>query len=115
MDWLRRTILIIGLSLVIFAAFTASKSLGDSIEIEKTAPSYSPDSIHSSVFIQPQTTAAFILQYKTQSYTVVKYLESYLALLPEFKIKTLFIRYANQDINRCEMVSLLLFPYHSFW
>ena len=70
MKWLVRTILFIGLSVVLLFALNANKSMGHAIEIEKSTAN---------------------------------------------KIKTLFIRYANQDINRCEMVSLLLFPYHSFW
>lgn len=115
MNWIRKTILIIGLSLVFLFAFNANESPGHSSEIEKTSSSFLPDSIHTSVFIQPQFSTTFILNYKASNSTFVKYLERFLVAIPEFKIKILFNSYANQDINRCEMVSLLLFPYHSFW
>lgn len=115
MNWLVRTILFIGLSIVLLFAITANESIGESIEIEKSTSNFSPDSVHTSFFIQPQISTIFILQQKNPNYSVVKYLESFLTTVPDFKIITLFKRYANQDIDRCEMVSLLLFPYHSFW
>lgn len=115
MNWIRKTILIIGLSLVLLFALNANEVPGHCIEIEKTSSSFSPDSIHTSVFIQPQISNLFVLHHKTSNYYVVKYLENFFVTLPDFKIKTFFNKYANQDINRCEMVSLLLFPYHSFW
>ena len=115
MKWLVRSILFIGLSVVLLFAINANESVGDSIEIEKSASNFPPDSVHTSFFIQPQISSIFVLQQKAPNYSVVKYLESFLTSVPDFKIKILFNSFANQDINRCEMVSLLLFPYHSFW
>ncbi len=115
MNWIRKTIIIIGLSLVLLFVFNANKSPGHSFEIEKTSSTFSSDSIHTSVFIQPQITHLFLLHHKTSNQYFVKYLESFFLAIPDFKIRTPFLRFANQDINRCEMVSLLLFPFHSFW
>ena len=115
MKWLVKTILFIGLSVVLLFALNANKSMGHAIEIEKSTANFSPDSVDTSFFIQPQISSLFILQQKAPNFLVVKYLESFLTVIPDFKIKILFNSYANQDINRCEMVSLLLFPYHSFW
>lgn len=115
MNWIRKTILIIGLSLVLLFAFKANESPGCNVETEKKTSSFSPDSIHNSVFIQPQISNLFILLQKTSNYYIVKYLESFYVAIPYCKIKTLFNSFSNQDINRCEMVSLLLFPYHSYW
>ena len=115
MKWLVRTMIFIGLSLVLLFALNANESAGDSIKIEKSASNFSPDSIHTSLFLQPQVSRILILQQKASTYSLVKYVESFLAIVPDFKIKILFNSYSNQDIDRCEKVSLLLFPYHSFW
>ena len=115
MKWLVRTMIFIGLSLVLLFALNANESAGDSIEVEKSASNFSPDSIHTSLFLQPQVSRILILQQKASTYSLVKYVESFLATVSDFKIKIPFLRFANQDINRCEMVSLLLFPFHSFW
>lgn len=115
MNWIRKTIFIMGLSLVLLFAFNAGKTPGHSIEIEKSVSVFSSDNIHTSAFIQPQINNVFFAIQKTSNSSLVKYLDGFSTAIPDFKIKTLFNRFANQDINRCEMVSLLLFPYHSFW
>ena len=115
MSWIRKTVVFIGLSIVLLFALTANQSPIEKIQIEKTSSSFSPDSIHSSVFIQPQVTNTVCLDYKTIDYTIAKYFENFLIVTPDFKVRTFFTRYAKQDINRCEMVSLLLFPFHYFW
>jgi len=115
MNWIKKTVVFIGLSIVLLFAFNANESAVEKIEIEKNSPSVSPDGIHSSVFIQPQTASIFGLHYKTTDYTIAKYLEKFQVAILDFKVIKPFSRYAKQDINRCEMVSLLLFPFHYFW
>ena len=115
MNWLQKTITIIGLSIIIFFASNAKQSCGPSIEIQKSHSSLSPDTIHTSVFIQPQISNVFISHHNSSNSSVVKYFENFLIAIPDLKTKVIFNRFANQDINRCEKVSLLLFPYHSFW
>lgn len=115
MNWIKKTFFFIGLSLVLLFAFNANKSPVEKIQIEKNGSSFSPDGIHSSVFIQPQATNSFGLHYKTTDYTIAKYLENFQVITPDFKVIKSFTRYAKQDINRCQTVSLLLFPFHYFW
>ena len=115
MNWFRKTLVFIGLSIALLFAFTANDATVDSNKIEKSSSSVSVDSIHSSDFIQPQVSNTFTSYHKTPDYTSVKYLENFLIEIPDFKSSTFFIRFAKQDINRCEMVSLLLFPFHFFW
>ncbi|HEX9152627.1 MAG TPA: hypothetical protein VF842_11120 [Flavobacterium sp.] len=115
MDWIRKTVVFIGLSIVFLFALTAKPSPIEKVQSEKSSASFSPDSIHSSVFIQPQATSTFGVQYTTTDYALVKYFENFLVATPAFKVSTFFTSYAKQDINRCEMVSLLLFPFHFFW
>ena len=115
MNWIRKTIIFIGLSIVFLFAFTANETVVEKIQLEKTNSSFSVDGIHSSVFIQPQAGSTFASPQKTPDFSVSKYFENLLVVLPEVKIVNSITLFANQDINRCEMVSLLLFPFHYFW
>ena len=115
MNWFRKTLVFIGLLIAFLFAFSASEAPIHTIKSEKSSSSVSVDSIHSSDFIQPQVSNTFTSYHKTPDYTIAKYLENFLIVIPDFKIRTFFIRFAKQDINRCEMVSLLLFPFHFFW
>lgn len=115
MNWIRKTIFIIGLSFVFLFVFTTNQSRGETLEVEQNKTSFAADNVHTSVFIQPQLASSFLPHYKNPSCSFIKYLISYSSVIPDFKIKTLFIRFDYQDIDRCEKVSLLLFPYHSFW
>ncbi|MDI5897292.1 hypothetical protein [Flavobacterium yafengii] len=115
MNWFRKTVVFIGLLIAFLFALSASEAPIPSIQLEKSNSSVSVGSIHSSDFIQPQVSNTFTSYHKTPDYTIAKYLENFLIAIPDFKISTFFIRFAKQDINRCEMVSLLLFPFHFFW
>ena len=103
----------IGLSLVLLFALNANESAGDSIKIEKSASNFSPDSIHTSLFLQPQVSRILILQQKASTYSLVKYVESFLATVPYFKIKILFNSYSNQILidarrSRCSYFLIIL-------
>lgn len=115
MNWIRKTIIFIGLSIVFLFAFNANESVVEKIQIEKTDSSLSVEGIHYSAFIQPQAGSSFASPDKNPDFSVSKYFENLLVVIPDFKVNTLFTLFANQDINRCEMVSLLLFPFHYFW
>ncbi len=115
MDWFRKTLVFIGLSIVFLFASNANEFVVNKIQSAKTDSSISVDGIHSSVFIQPQANNSFASTQKNPDFSVSKYFENYLVVIPDLKIVTLFTPFANQDINRCEMVSLLLFPFHYFW
>ncbi len=115
MNWFRKTVVFIGLLIAFLFAFSVSEAPIPTSQLEKSSSSVSVDSIHSSDFIQPQVSNPFTSYHKTPDYTIAKYLENFLIAIPDFKITTFIIRFAKQDINRCEMVSLLLFPFHFFW
>jgi hypothetical protein len=115
MNWLRKTLVFIGLLTAFLFAFNANETTIDTNQVEESNSWVSIDSIYSSAFIQPQVSNIFTLFHKVPDYTIAKYLENFLITIPDSKISTLFIRFDNQDINRCEMVSLLLFPFHFFW
>lgn len=115
MNWFRKTVIFIGLIVVFLFAFSANEIPNPITQSEKTSSSLSFDSIHSSDFIQPHVNNLFTSQQKTPDYSISKYLENFLIAILDFKRNISFIRFAKQDINRCEMVSLLLFPFHFFW
>lgn len=115
MDWIRKTIVFIGLSIVFLFAVNANEAVVKKIQPAKTDSSFAVDGIHSLVFIQPQAGVTFASPQKTPDFSVSKYFENLLVVLPEVETVGHYSLFANQDINRCEMVSLLLFPFHFFW
>jgi hypothetical protein len=115
MNWIRKTAIFIGFAIVFLFAFSANEVAMDKIQSEKQESSLSVEKIHSSAFIEPQASHNLSAPSKTLDFSFSKYLENYLASIPSLKIGILFTFFANQDINRCEMVSLLLFPFHIFW
>ena len=115
MNWIRKTTIFIGLTIVFLFAFSANEIPVNKIQLEKPESSLSIDSIHSSVFIEPQASNNATSAQKTTNFSFSKYFENYLEAIPDLKIGNSFTIFANQDINRCEMVSILLFPFHIFW
>jgi hypothetical protein len=115
MNWIRKTTIFIGLTIVFLFAFSANEVSVNKIQLEKPESSVSNGSIHSSVFIEPQANNTFTTPQKSTNLSFSKYFENYLAIIPDLKISSSFTLFPHQDINRCEMVSLLLFPFHIFW
>ena len=115
MNWIRKTIFIIGLSITLLLAFSTNEITVQEIQLERSDPSVSVDSSQSSDFIQPQVSNTFTSHHKTTNYSFANYLENFLIAIPDFNSSKFHIRFTIQDINRCEMVSLLLFPFHFFW
>jgi hypothetical protein len=115
MNWIRKTIIFIGLSIAFLFALSANEVVDDEIQLEKTESSFSVDGVHYSVFILPQASSTFTAPNKTLNFSVLKYFENLLVVIPDLKIGKFLTAFAKQDINRCEMVSLLLFPFHYFW
>ena len=115
MNWIRKTAIFIGLSIVFLFALSANEVAVDKIQLEKPSTSFSIDGVHSSVFILPQASSSLTVPNKTLDFSVLKYFENLLVAIPDIKIGKFLAVFAKQDINRCEMVSLLLFPFHYFW
>lgn len=115
MNWIRKIFVCIGLLIVFSFAFSANEVSISKVSLEKSKTSLSVEKIHSSAFIEPQASHNLSATSKTPDFSFSKYLENYLVSIPELKIGISFTFFANQDINRCEMVSLLLFPFHIFW
>ncbi|NDP26911.1 MAG: hypothetical protein GZ087_05715 [Flavobacterium sp.] len=116
MNWIQKTIIFIGFTVAFLFAFSANEVSINKVQLEKPESSLSSSSsIHSTFFIEPQASNTFTHVQKTSNFSFSKYLKNYLVAIPDLKIGTSFTFFANQDINRCERVSLLLFPFHIFW
>ena len=115
MNWIQKTAIFIGLSIAFLFAIAANKTVVNTIQVEKSNSSISLDSIHSSVFIQPQASVTIVSPQKTPNFSILKYFENYLVVVPILKNTTSFSLFENQDINLHKKVSLLLYPFHYFW
>jgi hypothetical protein len=115
MNWIRKFFVFIGLLIVFSFAFSANEVSISNVPVEKNKTSLSVEKIHSSAFIEPQASNPLTFSQKNPDFSFSKYLENYLVSIPNLKTGISFAFFANQDINRCEMVSLLLFPFHIFW
>lgn len=115
MNWIRKIFVFIALLIVFSFASSVNEVSVSNLPVEKSKTSLSVEKVHSSAFIEPQASHNLSATSKNPNFSFSKYLENYLAPIPDLKIGITFTFFANQDINRCEMVSLLLFPFHIFW
>ncbi len=115
MNWFQKTLLYIGLLIVFLFAFNVNGSTVETIQTEKIPAAFASESNHFSAFVQPQASSTLAVHYKTTDYSITKYFGNFLVVIPNFSTSKFFSTFRNQDINRCEMVSLLLFPFHFFW
>lgn len=115
MNWIRKTVIFIGLSMVFLFACNANGLTDGKTQTEKNQPSYSIEHAYSSVFIQPEAANSIASHHKNTDFSISKHFENFLVAVPGLKIAINLNIFANQDIDRCEMVSLLLFPFHYFW
>jgi len=76
---------------------------------------YAQQGFGSVAFLQPEAAHHVVSTVKTFSFFVARlsdFLETDFTNSIQLNIRKAFL---NQDIDRCETVSLLLFPYHFFW
>ena len=76
MNWIKKIIIFIGLALVFAFAFSANETTVEKIQIEKQDSSFSADSSHSSVFIEPRVSTTVASPQKTIDFSVIKYFEN---------------------------------------
>ena len=116
MSWVKKLVIFIGLFTLFLFSFSVNEFVVDKIEANKTSSNYSIDAIDSSAFIQPQTiNNTFTYPHKTPNFSVSKYFETFLIKIPVLKIGILLTFFSKQTIATCQMVLLLLFPFHYFW
>ncbi|SDJ70888.1 hypothetical protein [Flavobacterium noncentrifugens] len=82
---------------------------------EKPQSFYGDEGLHSLAFIQPQAEHHVVSENKTGNVFYAKWFSNHIGFKPIFKVLNPFKTFFLQDANRCESVSLLIFPFHFFW
>lgn len=115
MNWIRKTITLIGLFLIFLVAFSATGNAMHAKIEKQSSPKFSLEHIQNTAFIQPQPLYTVSLQIEKESNPVIKWQSVFFNLNTKVAKLSCLNSYLNQDINRCEKVSILLFPFHFFW
>lgn len=116
MNIFKKIILTFGFLLVVLLAFQGSEnSIVTGKKVNKNAL-LSDKFTDSSAFIQPENISHSVTNVKVNIHqSLAKFFENYLLVLPKLELTNIVSAFNFQDINRCNKVSLLLFPYHIFW
>lgn len=112
---MKKIVFLIGIFLMFLFAFNAKGNAMVKVEKEKSGSYFSTVNSHPSSFLQPQTVVSFISNHPVNDFVPGKWFAIFVIGTPVFKASKSFIVFSFQDIDRCENVSLLLFPYHIFW
>jgi hypothetical protein len=115
MNGFKKFLIFSGLSLLLLFAFFGGNTVLEKSQKENSGTYFSSGHLHTLAFIQPEMAHAFVISAKIGDYSPTKCFSHFLQAVPEFKIRRALAIFPNQDINRCEKVSLLLFPFHIFW
>lgn len=109
---------ILVLSAIAFALFFITNEKQDfaaSITSEKSESTYNAEGLHALAFLQPQSEHHVVSENKTGNAFFAKIIHNPLALASGFVVLKPFQKFLFQDNDRCESVSLLIFPFHFFW
>ena len=116
MNIFKKIVLLSGFLLALLLAFQGSEN---SIITEKSHSKnalFSDNFIDSSAFIQPENISHSVTNVKVNNQqTLAKFFENFSLVVPKLESSKIISAFSFQDINRCNKVSLLLFPYHIFW
>jgi len=85
------------------------------ISSERDAPLYNNEGLHALAFIQPQAEHHVVSENKTIGVFHAKWFNDTFSLNTGFSNLKPVQKFLLQDANRCESVSLLIFPFHFFW
>jgi hypothetical protein len=115
MNWIRKTIFFVSLIIVTLFAFQADQTTIEKSDDQKTENSFSADQNDALAFIQPEATYHFVATEKTTHFPIVKWFDSLLIEIPDFKAVKFVNTFAHQCFNQSKKVSILLYPFHFFW
>lgn len=117
MTWIRKAIIFVGLLMLFLSAYNADKVVIDVIQPQKTDSNITPDTIKTSAFIQPQANFHVVADLKTNypSPSLSKWFDTFLIVIPDYKIQRSTFNFADQIINQRKKISILLYPFHYFW
>lgn len=115
MKWIKN-IALISVLMTVFLVFGKKDKKAYSIDFSSKKSIEQIDFLKASAFVNQETAQNSGVTSRADLPIYVKWFESFCNIsfseFSVFKIATIFTR---QDIDRCENVSILLFPYHLFW
>lgn len=115
MNLFKKILVFIGLSLTLLLGYGGSKNTIQTIKTDSEKTLFSENSTVNSAFIQPEIVTHVVVNFKVNQQSIIKFFDTYLDLIPALKTPKIVTAFTFQDINRCNKVSLLLFPHHIFW
>ncbi|HMI08705.1 MAG TPA: hypothetical protein VK528_14235 [Flavobacterium sp.] len=87
----------------------------NTIQKENPVNDFSQEGFHSLAFLQPESARPVVSNFKTIDHSVLKIPGLFNFDFRGSEKQKTQKSFLSQDINRCEKVSLLLFPFHIFW
>ena len=114
-NWKSIAFFILLLSVLFTTENAASATIPSNFPDQKEGQ-FSKESIHLSAILRTESMHSFVPNFKAGSSIVFLRITDEITFYPRgFKSKKLQKSFSRQDINRCEKVSIHLFPYHFFW
>jgi len=115
MKLFKKTLILLAVVAAMFFVTNGEQDLAASIATEKSKSSYSDEGLHAFSFIQPKADHHVVSESKTGNGSFVKTIHNPFVLAFGFVVFKPLQKFLFQDSNRCESVSLLIFPFHFFW
>lgn len=110
----RNIALIAAILTALFFVFS-EKQAGQNVSVAQNPTEFSREGLHALAFIQPESAHHVVSTAKTFAFSVARlagFFEVDCSNPPQLKLRKNFLL---QDGDRCQSVSLLLFPHHFFW
>jgi hypothetical protein len=99
----------------LFFVFTEKQALQVSAYPQNPTSEFSQHGLHKPAFLQPETANHVVSHVKPFSFFVARLSDFIETGFTNSILSNISKTFLSQDINRCETVSLLLFPFHYFW
>lgn len=93
----------------------SEKQAAENIPVAQNPAEYSHEGLHALAFIQPESVYHVVSTAKTFAFSAARltaFLDVDFSNPLQLKLRKNFLL---QDADRCQSVSLLLFPHHFFW
>lgn len=115
MTFFKKILVFSAIVAVLFFISHEKKAISIETAAEKPQSFYGDEGLHSLAFIQPQAEHHVVSENKTGSVFYANWFSSHINFKAVFKVLNPLQKYFLQDANRCESVSMLIFPFHFFW
>jgi len=115
MKFFKKILILSAIVAALFFVTNGKQDLAASIAVEKSESSYNDEGLHALAFIQPQADHHVVSENKSGNAFFAKTIHNPFVLATGFVVSKPLQKLLFQDSNRCESVSLLIFPFHLFW